>query len=145
MPKWPHGWRKWPNHMLTHATDPQNFLMKGIKIHSVPGALQGRISKKKICATFNQNIIRCQIITVMSKLQWLCGWILGMGPTLYYWACDYLSMLVLKLNHVSKSSSGSYLTDTYAIVTNGSASLFWKPHCHWTEGLLYTISGFLSV
>ena len=40
------------------------------------------------------------------KLQRLHRWSLGMDKKshpLLYWACDYLSMLVLKLNHISKS------------------------------------------
>ena len=45
------------------------------------------------------------------KLERYNHWSLGMDmylhPTLY-WACDYLSMLELKLNHVSKRATDGY-------------------------------------
>ena len=46
---------------------------------------------------------------LIPKLQRLCRWSLGMDkyfhPT-HYWTCDYLSMLGLKLIHVSKGAPG---------------------------------------
>ena len=52
------------------------------------------------------------------KLQRCNRWSLGMyklfHPTLY-WACDYLSMLRLKLNHVSKRGHWSKISDDFAI------------------------------
>ena len=54
-----------------------------------------------------------------SKLQRFNRWSLGMDkwfhPTLY-WACDYLSMLGLKLNHVSKGTTGDVPGQPSALV-----------------------------
>ena len=64
------------------------------------------------------------------KLQRCNRWSLGMDkwfhPTLY-WACDYLSMLGLKLNHVSKRGHKMYHNDTWSqINASHTISQIWQ-------------------
>ena len=70
------------------------------------------------------------------KLQWLHHWSLGMDKYIhstFYWVCDYLSMLGLKLNHVSKRGywyvNHSNRWILYDIICSSTFVRFWLIFC----------------
>ena len=70
------------------------------------------------------------------KLQRCSRWSLGMDklfhPTLY-WVCDYLSMLGLRLNHVSKSGLRSYCKWKGCICDRAAERRFSKLTIHFSK------------